>query len=147
LKKYNDSLDNKIYDDVQIINDEYVGGEIEFPYIGVKYTPKAGDLLMFPSNYIASHQVHECKDGNRYAYIGYYSQGSIHKERGIDITKENIPVGNQGQIWMPEIVEQYINFVKEKYKGKSQELLAKLLQPTSRSYNSADTQKELLNDK
>ncbi len=31
---------------------EYVGGELEFPYLDICYKPKSGDIIMFPSNYI-----------------------------------------------------------------------------------------------
>jgi hypothetical protein len=136
---FNSSVDSK----EKIVDNEYVGGEIEFPYLGVKYSPKAGDLLMFPSNFIATHEVHECKEGNRYAYIGYYSQGSEHKQRGIDITSQSVPVGKQGQIWMPEVVEEYKEFVKENFDTSNMELMNKLLNPTLRTHNSANTQKEI----
>lgn len=125
---------------------EYVGGEIEFPYLGIKYSPKAGDLLIFPSNYLATHEVKECYHGSRYAYVGYYSQGSRQPDRGITIQNENISVGKQGQVWMPEIVDEYINYIKDKYKNSDEFTVSQLLRPTVRMFNSANTQKEI-NDK
>lgn len=122
---------------------EYVGGEIEFPYLGVEYSPKAGDLLMFPSNYLATHEVKQCFHGSRYAYVGYYSQGSRQIEKGITVQSESLLVGKQGQVWMPEIVEEYKQHIYSKYKDSSKETLDRLLQPTARMFNSANTQKEL----
>ena len=127
----------------EIKNYEYLGGEIQFPYAGITYKPKTGDMLMFPSNYLGSHEVFPCKNGNRYAYIGYFSQGSPHLERGINITHGETPVGSQGQIWMPDIVKDYIEFINAEYKDVSAEKSNELLRATSRMYNSADTVKDM----
>jgi 2OG-Fe(II) oxygenase superfamily len=125
---------------------EYLGGEIDFPYAKVTYKPKAGDMIMFPSNYLGAHNVNLCSNGSRYAYIGYFSQGSQHPERGINITQEEVPIGGQGQIWMPNIVTDYINFIKENYTDASKEKIDELLRATDRMYNSANTMKEISND-
>jgi hypothetical protein len=139
---FNDSVDTV----EDIVKYEYIGGEIEFPYSDVVYKPKSGDLLMFPSNFMAAHNIRHCYNGNRYAYIGYYSQGSAQPERGINITVEEFPVGKQGQIWMPNIVKDYVDYVNEKYSGYNEEKINELLRPTQRSYNSANTLKELTNE-
>lgn len=135
----NDSVDT--LDDIS--DYEYLGGEIEFPYANIRYKPKTGDMLMFPSNYLGSHEVHPCTNGNRYAYIGYFSQGSPHIERGINITHGEIPVGSQGQIWMPNIVKDYIEFVNKNYKDVDPEKINELLRATHRVYNSANTVKDM----
>ena len=36
---------------VGALNDDYEGGEIEFPRFNLKYKPKANELLLFPSGY------------------------------------------------------------------------------------------------
>jgi hypothetical protein len=136
---FNTSVDSK----KEIIKDEYLGGHIVFPYCGVEYSPKAGDLLMFPSNFIATHEVKACHEGGRYAYIGYYSHGSEHVERGINLINGNLPVGKQGQIWMPEIVEEYKQYIHDKYPNEPEDFYGDLLQPTRRMYNSANTLKEV----
>jgi predicted 2-oxoglutarate/Fe(II)-dependent dioxygenase YbiX len=51
------------------INGNYDGGEIEFPRFGIKVKPRANQLLVFPSNYVYNHIVHEVKDGVRYAVV------------------------------------------------------------------------------
>lgn len=139
---FNDSVD-EIQETEQY---QYLGGEIEFPYAGVKYKPKTGDLLMFPSNYLGAHNVNLCNNGNRYAYIGYFSQGSQHPERGINITHSEVPIGGQGQIWMPNVVTDYINFVKHKYTNAGKEKVDELLRATGREYNSANTMKEITDE-
>jgi hypothetical protein len=123
----------------------YVGGEISFPYANIVYRPQAGDLLMFPSNYLGTHEVLQCKAGERYAYIGYYCHGSEDPSRGINISHEEIPVGLQGQIWLKDLVKDYINFINEKYSGDQEKIEEKLF-PTYRLHNSANTMKEIHND-
>lgn len=124
---------------------EYLNGEICFPYADVIYKPKSGDLLMFPSNYLGSHEIKKCQEGNRYAYIGYYSQGSPQPDRGIDIFHGDIAPGLQGQIWMSNIVKDYVEYIVSKH-GRSNEIANKLLLPTVRMYNSFNTVKELKNE-
>lgn len=51
------------------INDDYEGGEIEFPKFNLKIQPKAGQLIFFPSNYMYNHSVHEVKSGTRYCVV------------------------------------------------------------------------------
>jgi len=137
-------------DSVNTISDfnknEYLGGEIYFPYANITYKPKTGDMLMFPSNYLGSHEISPCKEGSRYAYIGYFSQGSPHLERGINITHGEIPVGSQGQIWMPNIVKDYVEFVENNYKDLDSFKRDDLLRASKRVHNSANTVKEMRNE-
>jgi hypothetical protein len=58
------------------LNDNFEGGQHYFNYLDIEYTPKAGDILMFPSNYMAAHEVRPIISGSRYTYLGWYSHGS-----------------------------------------------------------------------
>lgn len=51
------------------LNDDYEGGEVEFVNFGVKIKPKAGMLLLFPSNYPYTHIAHPVKSGTKYAIV------------------------------------------------------------------------------
>ena len=51
------------------INENYTGGEIEFPKFNLKVKPKAFDLLVFPSNYVYLHKVHPVISGLRYVVV------------------------------------------------------------------------------
>jgi hypothetical protein len=64
-------------------------------------------------------------------------------ERGINLINGNLPVGKQGQIWMPEIVEEYKQYIHDKYPNEPEDFYGDLLQPTRRMYNSANTLKEV----
>jgi hypothetical protein len=53
------------------INDEYTGGEIEFVWHNVKLKPKAGTLVVFPSNYAYAHIAHPVITGTKYAIVTF----------------------------------------------------------------------------
>lgn len=51
------------------LNDDYVGGEIEFVNFGVKIKPEPGMLILFPSNYAYAHVAHPVTEGTKYAIV------------------------------------------------------------------------------
>lgn len=138
-------FNNSVKNNEQKDKYDYVGGEIVFPYANVEFAPKAGDALIFPSNYLASHEVKNCLSGERYAYVGYFAQGSSDPERGINIAEDQ---GNPdcGQVWMPRLFNDYIEHINNK-NIKNKEALRKLLQPTKRTQTSNNTTKEVEKEK
>jgi hypothetical protein len=56
---------------VYYLNDDYEGGEINFPRFNISYKPAANELLIFPSNYIYNHSVSEVTSGTRYAVVSW----------------------------------------------------------------------------
>jgi len=123
----------------------YSGGEIVFPYANVKYSPKSGDLIMFPSNYLATHEVLPCNDGYRYGYVGYFAQGSEDEKRGIHI-RDKSDVIDSGQVWVPELFEDYINHVNKKYKNDPDKI-STLLRASGRINTSNNTTEEVEKEK
>jgi len=138
---FNDSVKNN----QQKNNYDYVGGEIVFPYADVEFAPKAGDALVFPSNYLASHEVKNCISGERYAYVGYFAQGSSDPEHGINIMEDQGKL-DCGQVWMPQLFNDYIEYINNK-KIQDQDTLHKLLQPTKRIQTSNNTTREVEKEK
>ena len=56
---------------VYYANDDYEGGEINFPRFGVSYKPKANEMIVFPSTYVYNHSVSEVVSGTRYAVVSW----------------------------------------------------------------------------
>jgi len=56
---------------VYYLNDDYLGGEINFPRFNISYKPKANEALMFPSTYVYNHSVSEVTNGTRYAIVSW----------------------------------------------------------------------------
>lgn len=56
---------------VYYINDDYEGGEINFPRFGISYKPKANQMIVFPSTYVYNHSVSEVVSGTRYAVVSW----------------------------------------------------------------------------
>ena len=51
------------------LNDDYEGGELEFPNFGIKIKPQAGMMILFPSNYAYRHRAHPVTKGTKYALV------------------------------------------------------------------------------
>jgi Rps23 Pro-64 3,4-dihydroxylase Tpa1-like proline 4-hydroxylase len=60
-------VSTRILSTVSYLNDDYVGGEIEFVNSKVKIKPPAGSIIFFPSNYLYVHEVHPIVSGERYS--------------------------------------------------------------------------------
>jgi hypothetical protein len=62
---YNTTVSIVVY-----LNDNYEGGEIYFPRLDkLTYTPKSGDIAVFPSNYIYEHASLPMKSGTKYCIV------------------------------------------------------------------------------
>ncbi len=137
---FNDSVDSID----EIAQYEYVGGELEFAYLGVVYKPKAGDLIMFPSNYMGAHKVNGCFGGSRYAYISYFSHGSEDLKRGIFPVEKSNTIRST-QVWIPEIFNDYESRIKDKY-GDTVYEIPHLTEPLNRKNTSSGTTEEVLKE-
>jgi hypothetical protein len=56
------------------LNDDYTGGELEFPYHGIKIKPQAGMLIMFPSSFAYQHIAHPITSGTKYAMVTWIKE-------------------------------------------------------------------------
>lgn len=53
------------------LNDDYEGGELEFPDFGLKIKPKENMVIVFPSYYEFQHKVNPVTDGKRYTLAAW----------------------------------------------------------------------------
>lgn len=54
---------------VGYVNDNYDGGELYFRMQDVRVKPKAGDLFVFPSNFMYAHQAMPVHSGTKYSIV------------------------------------------------------------------------------
>lgn len=73
---------------VAYLNDDYEGGELHFSIQNILYTPQAGDLVIFPSNYMYPHRAMPVKSGTKYSivtmldYSDKFHKPEFYKETG-----------------------------------------------------------------
>lgn len=53
------------------LNDDYEGGSLRFEHLNYTYKPSAGDLLIFPSNHVFSHESMPITSGTKYALVSW----------------------------------------------------------------------------
>jgi hypothetical protein len=53
-------------------NDDYSGGEIEFPRFNVKLKPIKDQALVFPANFVHEHIIYPTEKGTRYLIGGFF---------------------------------------------------------------------------
>jgi hypothetical protein len=54
---------------VSYVNDDYEGGELYFRLQDLKIKPKAGDLYIFPSNFMYPHKAMPVTSGTKYSIV------------------------------------------------------------------------------
>lgn len=69
----------RTFSTVLYLNDCYTGGEIYFKYFKFKYKPKAGDLIIFPSNYAYEHESITIESGTKYVLTDFW----IHRSKNV----------------------------------------------------------------
>lgn len=85
----------------------YSGGELFFPYLGISHQAKRGDIIIFPTNYVASHGVNTVTGGTRYAYLEFFSQGSPDANVRIEVV-EPADVSNWcAPHWIDSVFDDY----------------------------------------
>ena len=53
-------------------NDDYQGGELEFPHFNLKIKPTAGTILVFPADFVYEHVAHPVTSGTKYAVVDFF---------------------------------------------------------------------------
>lgn len=54
------------------LNNNYEGGELEFPNFNIKIKPEPGMLVIFPANYAYTHIAHPVTSGTKYAIVTWF---------------------------------------------------------------------------
>jgi len=56
------------------LNDDFSGGELYFKKFDYTYRPRAGDLVLFPSNHIYMHEARPVLSGQRLAVVSWLAE-------------------------------------------------------------------------
>jgi hypothetical protein len=56
---------------IYYLNDNYTGGELNFPRFNLTIKPQANQKIIFPSNYVYNHSVSPVIEGERYAVVSW----------------------------------------------------------------------------
>lgn len=75
MGKHVDSYDENGIETISVvayINDDYTGGEIEFPEQNIKIKPSAGSVIIFPSKQPYFHISHTIESGKKYISPGFW---------------------------------------------------------------------------
>jgi predicted 2-oxoglutarate/Fe(II)-dependent dioxygenase YbiX len=89
----NNNLQRVVERDVSVLiylNDDYTGGELEFPDWGCTFKPKAGTLIAFPSYIEFSHRVHPVTSGQRYNLVSWICTNERIYKRPYDNDSRNL---------------------------------------------------------
>jgi len=85
----------------------FMGGHLNFVHLGVSYVPKRGDIIFFPTNYLAAHQVEKMGDGTRYTYLTFFGQGASEAQTNILISEADESFEWCPPVWMDNIYDDY----------------------------------------
>ena len=69
-------LNDSVETEEELDGTNFTEGHHRFEYLDIEYAPRKGDMLFFPSNYMAAHEVLPVGQGTRYTYLGWYCQGT-----------------------------------------------------------------------
>jgi len=118
-------LNDCVDDESQLDGRNFTGGLHHFNYLGITYKPKRGSVLMFPSNYMAAHEVLPITGGHRYSYLGWYAHGTPNKEVGefvVDPISDPVLAQKATNLYMPSLREDLVAFADLKDPTKSSHL-------------------------
>lgn len=54
------------------VNDDYIGGSLEFTRLNLTIQPKRGTIILFPSNFIYEHIAHPVTQGEKIAIVTFF---------------------------------------------------------------------------
>lgn len=79
-------------------NEDYTGGELKFPKLGLNIKPKAGDLYIFPSTFLFSHVASPVESGTKYSVVTMLDYNDhAHNQEFMQMRQKWIDNGNTGR--------------------------------------------------
>lgn len=90
----------------------FTGGNLRFVHLGISYKPQKGDIIFFPTNYVASHDVESMGKGVRYSYLTFFGQGDNDIKAGIVVVEEKKSKKWCPPVWFDSIYDDYELYCK-----------------------------------
>ena len=112
-------LNNGIKDPEELDGTNYLGGEITFPYLDIEHQGQIGDVLIFPSNFMASHGVNTVIEGTRYSYLEFLSHGSPSPEVMVEVFEPDEIKAWCEPHWLMGIYEDYAKYALKTQQGNT----------------------------
>jgi hypothetical protein len=111
LAYFNDCVDTP----EELNGENFCGGHLKFPYLNVDYKPKAGDIILFPTNYMCAHGVTKMEGGTRYAYLTFFGQGADDEAAHVKIVESNRSFQWCPPVWFDNIYDDYERYCKSEF--------------------------------
>lgn len=83
-------LNDCVENEDQLNGENFTGGHIKFKYTGLDYMPKAGSAVVYPSNYIGTHEVTAVTKGSRYVFLEFFAYGIPKSADGTSGNGDNL---------------------------------------------------------
>jgi hypothetical protein len=89
-------LNDCVENENELNGENFTGGHIKFKYVDLDYMPKAGSAVVYPSNYVGTHEVTPVIDGSRYVFLEFFAYGIPKSADGTSGNGDNLE-------WLPNI--------------------------------------------
>lgn len=93
----------------------FTGGYLRFVHLGITYKPQRGDIIFFPTNFVAAHDVQKMGKGVRYSYLSFFGQGADDVPANIVITEPDKSFEWCPAVWLNNIYDDYERYCKSPY--------------------------------
>lgn len=115
-------INDSVKSENELNGKNFTRGSHYFHYLDIEYSPKKGDILMFPSDYMAAHEVKPTGAGTRYAYLGWYCHGSPNQMLGeyvLDPLQDPANAIKAVNVYLPFLRQDYLKHIESKNYSKN----------------------------
>jgi len=99
----------------QLNGKNFTGGHLRFVHLNISYKPQKGDIIFFPTNYVAAHDVERMGKGVRYSYLTFFGQGASDLSSNIVITEPDQSFEWCPPVWLNNIYDDYEKYCRTSY--------------------------------
>jgi hypothetical protein len=93
----------------------FIGGNLRFVHLKISYKPKKGDIIFFPTNYVAAHDVETMGKGVRYSYLTFFGQGASDHSANVIIAEPEDSLEWCPPVWFNNIYDDYESYCRSPF--------------------------------